>query len=146
MRKQKTKRIVFTLADAMALPFRDKTFDLVTISFATRNINVSRKALYQCLSEFYRILKPGGQFVNLETSQPAPRLIRKLFHLYVRVVVRHVGHMISGSKNAYAYLSNTIQRFHNAGEFADIIRQAGFAKVSIYPMMFGIVAIHQATK
>ncbi len=86
-KKPEADRIAFTLADAGNLPFSDETFDLVTISFATRNINVNRDALLQCFREFYRILKPGGRFVNLETSQPASALIRRLFHLYIRFVM-----------------------------------------------------------
>ena len=77
------KLFTFTLAEAIQLPFPDNTFDLVTISFATRNINVSRDILIQCFREFHRIVKPGGRFVNLETSQPPLRIIRWLIHTYV---------------------------------------------------------------
>ncbi len=145
-KKPEANRITFTLADAGRLPFRDETFDLVTISFATRNINVNRDALLRCFREFYRVLKPGGRFVNLETSQPSSALIRRLFHLYIRSAVASIGSMISGSKAAYAYLSHTIPRFYNAVELSDILRQAGFAEVSIHNMMFGIAAIHKAIK
>lgn len=144
--KSEAHQIVFTLADASTLPFRDGTFDLVTISFATRNINVSRNILIQCFCEFYRILRPGGVFVNLETSQPPSRLIKRLFLLYVWLVVRPLGYIISGSKAGYAYLSHTIPRFYSANEFAGIIRQAGFVKVNFHHMMFGVVAIHTGTK
>jgi demethylmenaquinone methyltransferase/2-methoxy-6-polyprenyl-1,4-benzoquinol methylase len=144
--KPEADQIVFTIADASALPFRDETFDLVAISFATRNINLNRKALIQYLREFYRILKPGGRFVNLETSQPSSRLVRRLFHLYVRLAVAPLGYMISGSRSGYVYLSRTIPRFYSADGLAHIIRQAGFARVGFHSMMFGVVAIHEATK
>ena len=145
-KKPEAERIVFTLADAGNLPFQDNTFDLITISFATRNINVNRDALIQCLSEFHRVLKPGGRLINVETSQPASALIRKLFHLYIRLAVSPIGSRISGSKAAYAYLSHTIPRFYNAVEFSSIIHQAGFTAVEFHNMMFGIAAIHKAVK
>jgi demethylmenaquinone methyltransferase/2-methoxy-6-polyprenyl-1,4-benzoquinol methylase len=141
-----THQIRFTLADTCQLPFKDETFNLVSISFATRNINVSKKVLGERLREFHRILKPGGRFVNLETSQPSSRLIRRLFHLYVRLIVKRLGSGISSSKAGYAYLAETIPRFYNAGELAEIIRRAGFAKVNIHPMLFGVAAIHKAVK
>ena len=144
--KPEANRIMFTLADASALSFRDGTFDLITISFATRNINVKYDTLVKCLAEFYRVLKPGGIFVNLETSQPPSRLIRRLFHLYARLIVRWVGYIISGSRAGYRYLSHTIPRFYSADEFANIIRQAGFTKVNFRHTIFGLVAIHKAVK
>ena len=145
-KKPEAAPIRFTLADASALPFRDETFDLVTISFATRNINISRNALIQYLREFHRVLKPEGRFVNVETSQPSSRLIRKLFHLYIRLVVKSLGWMLSGSKSAYTYLSQTIPRFYSADEFAQIIRQAGFSEVNFHSMTLGVAAIHKALK
>ncbi|MEW6034130.1 MAG: ubiquinone/menaquinone biosynthesis methyltransferase [Chloroflexota bacterium] len=146
MTKSGAGEVNFILADARALPFHDGTFDLITISFATRNINVNREALLQCLREFHRILKPEGRFVNLETSQPRSRLVRRLFHLYVRLVVRDVGNLLSGSRAGYVYLSNTIPRFYGAEEFADIIRQSGFAHVDFQRLLLGVTAIHKAEK
>ena len=144
--KPEAHHIAFTVADANALPFRDSTFDLITISLATRNVHVSRERLLRCLREFRRILRSGGRFVNLETSQPTLRLVRRLFHLYVRLMVRPLGYIISGSRVGYAYLSHTIPRFYSADEFSDIIRQAGFVKVHFHRMMFGVTAIHKAVK
>jgi len=145
-KKPEADRISFTLADASALPFDDETFDLITISFATRNLNTSRDALLRCFREFHRVLRPGGRFVNLETSQPASAVIRRLFHLYIRTAVASIGSMISGSKSGYTYLSHTIPRFYNAVELADILRQAGFPEVIFHNMMFGMAAIHKAVK
>lgn len=144
--KPEADQIAFILADAKRLPFPDGTFDLVTTSFATRNLNASRNILTQCFNEFHRVLKPGGRFVSLETSQPPSRPIRKLFHLYVRLAVRPLGYTISGSRAGYAYLSHTIPRFYSADELTDILREAGFAEVSFQRMMLGAAAIHKATK
>jgi len=144
--KQEAGQIAFVLADVRALPFNERTFDLVTISFATRNINTNREALIQCLSEFYRILKPAGRFVNLETSQPSSLIMRRLFHKYVELFVKPIGQFLSGSRAGYAYLSHTIPRFYTAEEFVDIIHQAGFGDVGFNHMWYGIAAIHKAVK
>ncbi len=133
-------------SDVKSLPFPDGSFDLVTISFATRNINLSRDILIQCFAEFHRILKPGGRFVNLETSRPSFKPIRKGLHLYARLFVRWIGSRMSGSKPAYTYLSNTIQRFYFPEELAGIMRQAGFVDVVFHRQLFGVAAIHRGIK
>lgn len=145
-RKQGSNKIHPCIGDAGNLPFSDNTFDLVTISFATRNINVTKDALLKCLQEFRRVLKPEGRLVNLETSQPPSRLVRKLFHLYVRTFVKPVGYLISGSKVAYAYLSSTIPNFFTALEFSNIMREAGYCRVAYHHMTLGLAAIHVGAK
>jgi demethylmenaquinone methyltransferase/2-methoxy-6-polyprenyl-1,4-benzoquinol methylase len=144
--KHEAKQIAMTLADAKRLPYPDNTFDLVIITFATRNINNSRKGLLEYLQEFRRVLKPGGRFVNLETSQPQSRLIRWLFHLYIRMTVKSLGSFISGSKSGYAYLSYTVPRFYSAEEFARILSDAGFMDASFERLTLGLAAIHRAIK
>ncbi len=139
-------RIRFLAADIKKLPLPDDSFDLVTISFATRNINIDRENLMASFKEFHRILKPGGCLINLETSQPESPLIRRLFHLYVRLTVKPVGCLISGSRSGYSYLAHTIPRFYNAQQLADIMVEAGFRNPQIKRLLFGVTAIHQAIK
>lgn len=146
MKKPRTRNIVFAVSDVNALGFPDDSLDLITISFATRNINLNRDALIQTFAEFCRVLKPGGRFINLETSQPSSRLTRRLFHTYVRLFVKPVGGLISGSYKGYAYLTNTIPRFYPPEELSDIMYCAGFKNVTYKKMMFGIAAIHQGMK
>lgn len=138
--------VTSVLSDIKRLPFPDGTFDLVTISFATRNINLSREVLVSSFREFRRVLRPGGRFVNLETSQPSAPLARSLFHIYVRVFVRPVGRLISGSSEAYAYLAGSISRFYTAEELAAILGEAGFEDVGFRRMTFGAVAVHRGSK
>lgn len=145
-KKKKRANIYFTLSEASSLPFPDETFDLVTISFATRNINPNKDTLSNHLKEFYRVLKSGGRFVNLETSQPSVKIIRKLFHFYIKLAVKHIGFLLSGSKTGYKYLSFTIPRFYSPGEFSSILHNAGFSRVTCHPLFFGISAIHTAKK
>lgn len=146
MTKRQANRICFLLAEAKSLPFPDDTFDLVTTAFATRNLNVARQSLVQSFGEFNRVLRPAGLYVGLETSQPPSRLIRKLFHLYVRLAVRPLGYTISRSRSGYAYLSHTIPRFYPAEDLADILTEAGFTDVTYQRLLSGAVAIHKASK
>jgi len=146
MEKSETSQIAFVLSEVTTLPFHDKTFDLVTISFATRNININRDALIRCLREFYRILKPEGHFINVETSQPSSWLVRKLFHKYVQLFIKPIGYFFSGSRTGYFYLSHTIPRFYDADKFADLIQQVGFKEVTFDRMLLGVAAIHKAIK
>lgn len=136
----------FSIADAGTLPFASDTFDLITISFATRNLNASQDVLAAFLKEFYRVLKPGGTFINLETSQPESSLLRTLFHWYVRLLVKPVGYLISGSKAGYSYLSYTIPRFYNAPDFSSILRSCGFSNLTHKAFLGGIAAIHTGQK
>lgn len=145
-KKPETDGLHLVASDVKSLPFTDSSFDLVTISFATRNINLSREILIQRFAEFHRILKPGGRFVNLETSRPSFKPIRKGLHLYARFFVRSIGSRISGSKPAYTYLCNTIQRFYSPEELAGIMRQAGFVDVVFHRQLFGVAAIHRGLK
>ena len=145
-RKPEAVHIVFVSCDIKELPFPDESLDLITMSFAARNINMSRDVLVQGIAEFYRVLKRGGRFVNLETSRPAFLPIRKLRDLYVKLFVEFTGSRISGSKIAYAYLANTIPRFYPAEELADIIREAGFEEATFQRLLFGVAAIHQGMK
>lgn len=144
--KRNAPNLFPTIAEAGVLPFPDESFDLVTISFATRNLNPRRKILESYIEEFHRILKPGGHFINLETSQPSVKIIRWLFHLYVKWIVKSVGWILSGSKAGYRYLSFTIPRFLAPGEFAEILRQSGFAEVEYKKLFLGVAAIHVAKK
>ena len=144
--KPEAKKIHFSISNACNLPFSNSTFDLVTISFATRNINVTRDVLLEYFREFYRVLKPGGKFINLETTQPKSKIVRQLFHLYARHVIAPVGQLISGSRVAYKYLSSTIPLFYTAKELLEILSEAGFKKISFSYMTFGVCAIHTAIK
>ena len=145
-KKEELRLASVSLADSQQLPFPDNTFDLVVISFATRNITPTREKLVTFLREFYRILKPGGRFINLETSQPPSPIIQTSFQLYTREVIKLIGRIISGSKTGYAYLAHTVPRFLNARDLATILRESGFSRVQYTTMTFGAVAIHRAVK
>jgi demethylmenaquinone methyltransferase/2-methoxy-6-polyprenyl-1,4-benzoquinol methylase len=144
--KRNIQNLSFVLAESGQLPFDDRTFNLVTISFATRNIYPNKSELIAYLKEFHRVLKPGGHFVNLETSQPSVRIIQKLFHLYIKLTIKQLGFLLSGSKSAYRYLAYTIPRFFSPEEFSSILREAGFARITHRSLFLGVSAIHTAIK
>jgi demethylmenaquinone methyltransferase/2-methoxy-6-polyprenyl-1,4-benzoquinol methylase len=146
MKKPEARNIDFVVSDVKALDFPDDSLDLVTISFATRNINANRDVLTRTFAEFCRVLKPGGRLINLETSQPSFLLIRRLYHFYVRMFVKPVGGLISGSYTGYAYLAHTIPRFYPPEELSDIMCRAGFKNVTYRKLLFGVAAIHQGMK
>jgi len=145
-KKTDAKNINFVSADIKASPFPDNSFDLITMSFATRNINLNKEALIKSFSELNRVLKPGGLFVNLETSQPPFRVIRICFHLYMNFFVAQIGGLISRSKTGYGYLAKSIPLFYSAEKLAAIMLQAGFDEVTFQRLMLGATAIHQARK
>ena len=145
-KKPEAENINFIIADVKELPFEDNSVDLITMSFATRNINFNKDTLIKSFSEYHRILKSGGRFVNLETSQPTIKFIRVFFHLFIKLFVSKIGTKISGSQDGYLYLSKTIPRFYNAKELANVLQLAGFKEVTYKRMLFGIAAIHISKK
>ncbi|UCE42281.1 MAG: ubiquinone/menaquinone biosynthesis methyltransferase [Candidatus Aminicenantes bacterium] len=146
MEKRNAPHLYPIISEAGVLPFPDESFDLLTISFATRNLNPRKEILESYMKEFSRILKPGGYLVNLETSQPSSKIIRQFFHFYAKRIVKLLGWILSGSKAGYSYLSFTIPRFYGPDEFAQILRQSGFSEVKYRRFLLGISAIHEAKK
>jgi len=147
MKKPIAKKVSFALAEATRIPFADNSIDAITLSFAARNIDSSGKGnLLKCFQEFHRVLKPGGIFVNLETSQPKHWLIRSMFHSYVKLTVYPIGKTVSGSNAAYTYLSRSMRQFYSAEELAAILQNAGFSEISFSRLLLGAAAIHRVTK
>lgn len=139
-------KIGFTISVIDDLPFPDACFDLATVSFATRNIDRGGETLVDAFREIRRILRPGGSFINLETSRPRNPLVRALFHSYVRLLVRPIGGAITGCDAGYAYLSRSIREFHSSDRLSKIILEAGFSEVESIDLLFGAAAIHTAVR
>lgn len=134
------------LGDVCRMPFPDACFDLVTVSFATRNLHTSREHLLACFREIRRVLKPGGRFMNLETSQPSSPLVRSLFHAAIGASVRAIGPLVSGSSLPYHYLASSMQTFYSPEQLGELLTEAGFQRITWMPMTFGAVAAHLAWK
>ena len=129
-------------SDALQLPFRNSSADLITVSFGFRNF-----ANYESgLRELYRALKPGGCLAVLEFSQPTNPLFAALYGFFSMKVLPKVGGWISGASDAYTYLPESIRKFPNAEGLAAKMREAGFSRVEFERMTFGAVALHLAWK
>jgi demethylmenaquinone methyltransferase/2-methoxy-6-polyprenyl-1,4-benzoquinol methylase len=125
-------------ADALSLPVADGSVDLVTMAFGFRNL-----ANYQHgLVELMRVLKPGGLAAILEFSTPPNPLLSRLYDYYSRAILPVIGGLISGSKEAYSYLPESVRKFPGAPELADQMREAGFTNVRFERMTAGIAALH----
>ncbi|RMG90768.1 MAG: class I SAM-dependent methyltransferase [Zetaproteobacteria bacterium] len=129
-------------ADGTRLPFPDNTFDALTIAFGIRNF-VDIEA---GLAEFLRVLKPGGQFVCLEFSRPVLPLLDIAYDAYSFNLIPALGEFVTGDRESYQYLVESIRRFPDQGRFARMIRGVGFELVKYENMTGGIVAIHRGYK
>jgi demethylmenaquinone methyltransferase/2-methoxy-6-polyprenyl-1,4-benzoquinol methylase len=135
-------RVRMVAGDARRLPLPDACADAVTISFGIRNVQERDQAL----SEFHRILKPGGTLQVMEFSLPENPALRLLYRLYFDHVLPPFGNWLSGTDYAYSYLMESVYAFPGHEAFSAEIRRAGFANVSQTPLTFGIARIHQGVK
>ena len=134
-------QVEFQVADAMALPFADATFDVASISFGIRNVDDPVK----CLKEMARVVRPGGRVVVLEFGQPTG-LFGALFKFYSKVVMPAVGGLLTGNRAAYEYLPRTAAAFPAGDKFLSLMDQAGAYKERVaHPMTFGTSYVYVGT-
>lgn len=112
-------------ANAEKLPFKDETFDSYTIAFGIRNVTDR----LQALKEARRVLKPGGKFLCLEFSHVNVPALKQLYDAYSLNVIPRIGEKVAGDREAYQYLVESIRTFPSVDEFAEMMREAGFARV-----------------
>ncbi|GLQ20600.1 bifunctional demethylmenaquinone methyltransferase/2-methoxy-6-polyprenyl-1,4-benzoquinol methylase UbiE [Algimonas porphyrae] len=129
-------------ANAQRLPFEDGQFDAVTIAYGIRNVTDRMAAL----REFHRVLKPGGRLGVLEFSTPPEPLIRRFYDAYSFAVIPRLGERIAGDRDSYQYLVESIRRFPKQEQFAQMMREAGFARVDYADYSAGVSAFHTGWK
>ena len=134
--------ITMQLDDAEALSFESNTFDAISIGFGVRNFD----NLNQGLSELYRVLKPGGQLVILETAVPKYFPLKQGYYLYSHWIIPILGKIFSRDKLAYEYLSDSASVFPYGERFNDILKENKFIDIVDHPQMLGIVTIYAAFK
>ncbi len=132
----------FILSDTKRLPFRDNTFDAVTVSFGMRNIPDTALAL----REIDRVLRPGGKFVCLELTRPQYRWFRFLYEWYVFKIMPLIGKLVVKTAAPYLYLPRSINSFYPPDEFKDMIHKSGFENIGADSMTFGIATLYTAVK
>ena len=129
-------------ADALALPFPSDYFHAVISGFLMRNV-VDRQA---ALREQFRVLKPAGRIVILDTTRPRRNLLTPFIWLHMHVIIPLLGTLLSGQRDAYTYLPDSTEAFLTAEELASRMAAAGFSQVGYKRLMFGTIAIHWAEK
>jgi demethylmenaquinone methyltransferase/2-methoxy-6-polyprenyl-1,4-benzoquinol methylase len=132
----------FTAADALALPFADASFDVVTMSFGLRNVSDPAAAL----AEFARVARPGGRLVVCEFSQPVWRPLRTVYTGYVMRALPQIARRISSNPDSYVYLAESIRAWPAQQELARTIAGAGWTSVTWRNLTGGIVAVHHAVR
>ena len=130
-------------ADAMDLPFPDAAFDLVTVAFGLRNIADTSRGL----AEMARVCRPGGRLAILEFSLPANPVIRAGYLWYFRNVLPFLGNAVARNRSdAYTYLNQSVEAFPSGPALAALVRAAGFERVEMVPLTFGIATLSIATR
>jgi demethylmenaquinone methyltransferase/2-methoxy-6-polyprenyl-1,4-benzoquinol methylase len=140
--RRRHPELEFVFADAAALPFTDREFDTVTISFGIRNVEKTEVAL----AEMLRVLKPGGKLVICEFSRIPNNFLHGLYRFYLRNILPTLSALVSKTPEAYSYLAESIDAWPIQQEFVKIIESAGFESVRYLNQTLGIVAIHTGFK
>ncbi|MBM7066470.1 bifunctional demethylmenaquinone methyltransferase/2-methoxy-6-polyprenyl-1,4-benzoquinol methylase UbiE [Actibacterium sp. 188UL27-1] len=135
-------RLDWLVGDAMALPFDDNSFDVYTISFGIRNVT----RIGDALAEAFRVLRPGGRLMVLEFSQLPNPAMQWAYDRYSYNVIPTMGQVVTGDRDSYQYLVESIRKFPDQDIFADMIRQAGFDQVKYRNMTMGVAALHSGWK
>jgi demethylmenaquinone methyltransferase/2-methoxy-6-polyprenyl-1,4-benzoquinol methylase len=139
-------RVKLIQGDAGNMPFSDNYFDSVGISFGFRNLTFENPDAQLHISEVLRVLKPGGRFVIVETSQPENKLIRGGYHFYQKYITAPIGGILSGNRPAYDYLAYSANHYYSIPEISKLLKDAGFSKVTGIPLLLGATAIVIAEK
>src|SRR5271154_2766482 len=130
------------VADAEHLPFEDNSFDCVTIGFGLRNVTDKAAAL----QSMHRVLKPGGQLLVLEFSQPVVPVLKPLYDAYSFRVLPLLGRWVAKDAASYRYLAESIRMHPDQETLLDMLRSAGFAQARYHNLTGGIVALHRGYK
>ena len=141
LRKDARGRVSLVVADALSLPFPDKTFACVTSAFLLRNL----VDLGQGFSEMRRVTQPGGRVVALEITQPTLPGWSHLFGWYFGRLVPRIGGIVARDREAYTYLPRSVERFVSPRELSRLMEGVGLRNVSYRRLGLGTVTIHIAT-
>ena len=136
------RTIELQLGDCENLTFEDNYFDAVTVAFGVRNFENLEKGL----KEILRVLKPRGKFVVLECSKPQKKGIKGFYNFYMNKIMPNFGSILSGNKQAYLYLNNSVQAFPEGQQFLTIMNEAGFTQTYLQTLSLGVCTIYCGSK
>ena len=128
--------------DAQILPFKQDSFDVISIAFGLRNVTDKTKALNSVLD----CLKPGGKLIVLEFSKPTNEMLREIYDIYSFEIIPKLGEIVLSSEESYHYLAESIRMHPNQEELKDLFEECGFENCNYENLTSGIVAIHTGTK
>ncbi len=140
--KRPEPEITWSCADALHLPYPPDTFDAVISGFLLRNV----VDIDQALREQYRVLRPGGRIVALDTTRPTPSLLSPFIRFHMHRVIPFLGGLLTGSPDAYTYLPDSSENFLQAEDLQVRFETAGFSQTGFQRLNFGTIAIHWAAR
>jgi demethylmenaquinone methyltransferase/2-methoxy-6-polyprenyl-1,4-benzoquinol methylase len=140
--RKPTDSFGWSSADALSLPFKDESFDAVVSGFLMRNVVDN----LQALREQWRVLKPGGRILILDTTRPQRNLLSPFIWIHLHIIIPTLGTLLSGQRDAYTYLPDSTEAFLSAEELAARMAAAGFNEIGFRRLMFGTIAMHWGQK
>lgn len=142
VQKRLSEKVTLELGDGVNIPAEDQSYDAVTVSFGIRNFGDHITSL----KNMHRVLRPGGRALIMEFSLPTNPIIRSFYLFYFRNILPLIGNILSKHGDAYSYLNKTVEEFPYGEEMKQLIYNAGFKKVTYYPLTFGIATIYCGEK
>lgn len=138
---QSPRRVEFITGDMTSLPFRSASFDLVTTGYGLRNV----PDLNVAIDEIARVLRPGGRLLSLDFNRPENAIVRSAYLAYLTVVGSTLGWVLHRDPDTYRYIPASIRRYPGAQGVADRLAARGFDRVTVIPLLHGLISLHHAT-
>ena len=141
-KKLKQNNLIWLSSYGENLPFKNNKFDLVTMAFSLRNVENIKKTL----NEVNRVLKKNGQFICLEFGKVKNLAVNSIYKIYSENLIPEIGEKITGNKDAYTYLIESIKKFPSQEEICKILKLKNFYNVKYYELSFGVAVIYSCKK
>ena len=135
-------RVTFITGDMISLPFASRSFDLVTTGYGLRNV----PDLDSAIDEIARVLKPGGRMLSLDFNKPDNAVVRTAYLAYLTIVGSTLGWVLHRDPDTYRYIPASIRRYPGARGVASRLAARGFERVTVIPLLFGLMSLHFAER